>query len=174
MPAKLLDGCQTDPEPGMDSRRTTVRNMRSKCRCSCVLQFTFRRAVSCVLHRPPSQVIHCIVLYLKACLPGESASPKKHHEITHPIAGSTKVTRERGGRSLSGRPPTGCYRSTAPQSRAGPPNGRGTLTAPQTRRAVASQEQAGSRREAAPAPRGAGRPSPNPTSPFARTSSELR
>ena len=37
--------------------------MRSKCRCSYVLQFTFRRAVSCVLHRPPSQVIHCIVLF---------------------------------------------------------------------------------------------------------------
>ena len=34
--------------------------MRSKCRCSCVLQFTLRRAVSCVLHRPSSQVIHCI------------------------------------------------------------------------------------------------------------------
>ncbi len=49
----------------MDSRRATVRNMRSKCRCSCVLQFTFRRAVSCVLHRPPSQVIHCIVLYFQ-------------------------------------------------------------------------------------------------------------
>lgn len=59
-----LDGCLTDPEPGMDSRRATVRNVRSKCRCSCVLQFTFRRAVSCVLHRPPSQVIHCIVLFL--------------------------------------------------------------------------------------------------------------
>ena len=37
--------------------------MRSKCRCSCVLQFTRRRAVSCVLHRPTSQVIHCAVLY---------------------------------------------------------------------------------------------------------------
>ena len=36
--------------------------MRSKCRCSCVLQFAFRRAVCCVLHRPPSQVIHCTVL----------------------------------------------------------------------------------------------------------------
>ena len=59
----LLDGCLTDPEPGMDSQQVTVRNVRSKCRCSCVLQFTFRRAVSCVLHRPPSQVIHCIVLY---------------------------------------------------------------------------------------------------------------
>lgn len=44
----------------------TVRNVRSKCRCSCVLQFTFRRAVSCVLHRPPSQVIHCTVLFFSA------------------------------------------------------------------------------------------------------------
>jgi hypothetical protein len=61
---KYIDRCLTDPEPGMDSGRATVRNVRSKCRCSCVLQFTFRRAVSCVLHRPPSQVIHCIVLFL--------------------------------------------------------------------------------------------------------------
>lgn len=57
------DGCLTDPEPDVDSRLATVRNMRSMCRCSCVLQFTFRRAVSCDLHRPPSQVIHCIVLF---------------------------------------------------------------------------------------------------------------
>ena len=55
----------TDPEPDMDGGRATVRNMRSKCRCSYVLQFTFRRAVSCVLHRPPSQVIHCTVLSLR-------------------------------------------------------------------------------------------------------------
>lgn len=34
------------------------RNVRSKCRCSCVLQFTIWRAISCVLHRPTSQVIH--------------------------------------------------------------------------------------------------------------------
>ena len=47
----------------MDSRRATIRNMRSKCRCSYVLQFTFRHAVCCVLHRPPSQVIHCTVLF---------------------------------------------------------------------------------------------------------------
>ena len=40
------------------------RNMRSKCRCSNVLQFTLVIAVSCVLHRPPSQVIHCSVLFL--------------------------------------------------------------------------------------------------------------
>ena len=49
----------------MDSGRATVRNMRSKCRCSYVLQFTFRRAVCCVLHRPPSQVIHCTVLLMQ-------------------------------------------------------------------------------------------------------------
>ena len=70
-----VDGCLTDPEPGMDSRRATVRNMRSKCRCSCVLQFTFRRAVSCVLHRPPSQVIHCTVLFfLELSLREESST----------------------------------------------------------------------------------------------------
>ena len=44
---------------------SSVRNMRSKCRCSYVLQFTFRHAVSCVLHRLPSQVIHCTVLFLQ-------------------------------------------------------------------------------------------------------------
>lgn len=32
--------------------------MRSNCRCSCVLQFTRLHAVSCVLHRPTSRVIH--------------------------------------------------------------------------------------------------------------------
>lgn len=34
------------------------RNVRSKCLCSCVLQFTRRRAVCCVFHRPTSRVIH--------------------------------------------------------------------------------------------------------------------
>ena len=48
----------------MGGEQITARNMRSKCRCSYVLQFTFRRAVCCVLHRPPSQVIHCRVLSL--------------------------------------------------------------------------------------------------------------
>ena len=43
-------------------RQAHFRNMRSKCRCSCVLQFTLYRGVSSVLHRPPSQMIHCIVL----------------------------------------------------------------------------------------------------------------
>ena len=54
----------TDPDPNMDVQQAHVRNMRSKCRCSCVLQFTLRHGVSSVLHRPPSQMIHCIVLYL--------------------------------------------------------------------------------------------------------------
>ncbi len=76
------DGCKTDPEPGMDSRRATVRNMRSKCRCSCVLQFTFRRAVSCVLHRPPSQVIHCIVLYFSSLSP-LGARSEKTAQVSH-------------------------------------------------------------------------------------------
>jgi hypothetical protein len=52
----------TDPDPIMDVQQAHVRNMRSKCRCSCVLQFTLRHGVSSVLHRPPSQMIHCIVL----------------------------------------------------------------------------------------------------------------
>ena len=65
--ASPREGYETDPEPDMDSGRASVRNMRSKCRCSYVLQFTFRRAVCCVLHRPPSQVIHCAVLSLQTC-----------------------------------------------------------------------------------------------------------
>ena len=48
----------------MENRRAIFRNMRSKCRCSCVLQFTRHLGVSSVLHRPLSQIIHCIVLYL--------------------------------------------------------------------------------------------------------------
>ena len=46
----------------METRQAYFRNMRSKCRCSCVLQFTRHHRVSSVLHRPPSQMIHCIVL----------------------------------------------------------------------------------------------------------------
>ena len=56
------DRCSTDPEPDMKMRQAHFHNMRSKCRCSCVLQFTRHHGVSSVLHRPPSQMIHCIVL----------------------------------------------------------------------------------------------------------------
>lgn len=64
LPAKQAGLDFADPDPNVDMRRAHVRNMRSKCRCSCVLQFTLRHGVSSVLHRPPSQMIHCIVLYL--------------------------------------------------------------------------------------------------------------
>ena len=64
MQSKSFDGCLTNPESGMETRRAYFRNLRSKCRCSCVLQFTWHLGVSSVLHRPLSQIIHCIVLYL--------------------------------------------------------------------------------------------------------------
>ena len=61
---KPSDRCLTDPEPGMELRQAQFRNMHSKCRCSCVLRFTRHHRVSSVLHRPPSRMIHCIVLCL--------------------------------------------------------------------------------------------------------------
>ena len=42
--------------------KCTRCNMRSTCQWSCVLQFTWRRAVCCGLHRPMSQVIPCLRL----------------------------------------------------------------------------------------------------------------
>lgn len=48
-----------DPQTGVAlGIESQGRNVRSKCRCSCVLQFTRKRAFSCVFHRPTSQVIH--------------------------------------------------------------------------------------------------------------------
>ena len=61
--SKLLMDAITDPDPRVGLLQAQTRNMRSKCRCSCVLQFTLCHAFSSVLHRPPSQLIHCIVLY---------------------------------------------------------------------------------------------------------------
>ena len=85
-----VDGCLTDPEPDVDSRRATVRNMRSMCRCSCVLQFTFRRAVSCDLHRPPSQVIHCIMLFYLRFSKNEFRDFKKT-TVINPYKGRAKL-----------------------------------------------------------------------------------
>lgn len=48
----------------MTQERILGRNMRSKCRCSCVLQFTLDHAACCVLHRPTSQVIHRSGLFM--------------------------------------------------------------------------------------------------------------
>jgi hypothetical protein len=58
-----------------------TRNVRSKCRCSCVLQFTCRRAFSGVLHRPTCQVIHRSGLYFcfGVALPARgSRAPSRH------------------------------------------------------------------------------------------------
>ena len=99
LPAAKLDGCLTDPEPDIDSGRATISNMRSKCRCSCVLQFTFRHAVGCVLHRPPSQVIHCTVLFfnINIVVQKHQAFKKTVVFAKHPIAGVVnKQTRNFG------------------------------------------------------------------------------
>ena len=51
------------PSARSGPRQVKGRHLRSKCRCSCVLQFTCRRAASCGLHRPTSQGIHWYGLY---------------------------------------------------------------------------------------------------------------
>jgi hypothetical protein len=65
----------TDPQSGVvQDVNPKDRNVRSKRRCSCVLQFTRRRAFCCVLHRPTSLVIHrsglcrICILSKKTCL----------------------------------------------------------------------------------------------------------
>ena len=98
----------------MDSGRATIRNMRSKCRCSYVLQFTFRHAVCCVLHRPPSQVIHCIVLFIQKQLTRIGLFHKKQKKVDSSSQGgeSNKVTQARAKiferichhRSINGAP----------------------------------------------------------------------
>ena len=79
----------TDPEPGVARGQAAGRNMRSKCRCSCVLQFTFRRAFSGVLHRPPSQVIHCTALCFFSEVVSVSRAPydQKMAQLTAPQGG---------------------------------------------------------------------------------------
>ena len=123
----------------MDSRQATVRNMRSKCRCSCVLQFTFRRAVSCVLHRPPSQVIHCIVLFFNDSEHTRSPAFQSNKQFRHPNMGGLSKLEGRGRRALDG---------TRPYPRLEPPATPRALTAPRVTRSVAT-----GRRQAA-SPRG--------------------
>ena len=77
------DRCSTDPEPDMKMRQAHFHNMRSKCRCSCVLQFTRHHGVSSVLHRPPSQMIHCIVLYLHSQTERSSDSTESSKKQLH-------------------------------------------------------------------------------------------
>lgn len=91
-PARISMDVSTDPDPNMDMQQAHVRNMRSKCRCSCVLQFTLRHGVSSVLHRPPSQMIHCIVLFLWFPALGQSFSVRNVPFFTSPTWGE-HVTR---------------------------------------------------------------------------------
>ena len=58
------------------------RNMRSTCQWSCVLQFTWRRAVCCGLHRPMSQVIPCLGLRL-LCFILYTLSMSTHERTNH-------------------------------------------------------------------------------------------
>ena len=112
-------------------RQAHFRNMSSKCRCSCVLQFTRHHGVSSVLHRPPSQMIHCIVL----CFGFSDFRPEivcerraKQSLAAHPNMG--EITNPgRGGCSLNrlGHP-------TTPTTRA---RERGTV--PRQSRAVLTQ-----------------------------------
>ena len=79
--------------------------MRSKCRCSCVLQFTFRRAVSCVLHRPPSQVIHCTVLFFQKNIVAlqHQAISKQFPNVDIPSLGWATLKLETRRRTLARR-----------------------------------------------------------------------
>ena len=58
-----MDLVSTDPDTRVGVQWAHTCNMRSNCQCSCVLQFTLCHAFSCVLHRPPIQLIHCMALY---------------------------------------------------------------------------------------------------------------
>ena len=130
----------------MDGGQATVRNMRSKCQCSCVLQFTFRRAVGCVLHRPPSQVIHCIVLYfltisrMQVSLVGRKNNAQSFNIPSR--EGSVNFQLERRAKALSAvRISSICRRSTAPVVRAATA-GQSALTALRLPRRPAERGQA--------------------------------
>jgi hypothetical protein len=71
----------------MELRQAQFRNMHSKCRCSCVLQFTRHHRVSSVLHRPQSQMIHCIVL----CLDSQTKSQSTSYEAGKSTNGYTSL-----------------------------------------------------------------------------------
>ena len=82
----------------METRRAYFRNMRSKCRCSCVLQFTWHLGVSSVLHRPLSQIIHCIVLYLDFQTATSECLVRKANNTTVKTALQGEITTQTTGR----------------------------------------------------------------------------
>ena len=118
--SKVLMDAIADPDPRVGLLQAQTRNMRSKCRCSCVLQFTLCHAFSSVLHRPPSQLIHCIVLYSKFfCSHKEKVST--HPEASFPGEKGSKVGTRPGHRAAAHRHPPGLasrgtdHRLAAPQ-----------------------------------------------------------
>ena len=130
------DGCSTDPESNIELAKGQLSNMRSKCRCSCVLQFTFRRAVSCVLHRPPSQVIHCTVLCFKHCSASAPGFPFKKQLTSHLRGGqptNSSLVKALWRRTLSSS-------ATLHQGRLEPPASRGNRVS--LRRTWCEQAQA--------------------------------
>ena len=99
--SKLSDRCLTDPEPGMEPRQAQFRNLHSKCRCSCVLQFTRHHRVSSVLHRPPSRMIHCIVLCLDSQTKVRAPAEMLVKQIRLHVPTGGDQNSSRGGSSLN-------------------------------------------------------------------------
>ena len=99
---KKMDLVSTDPDTRVGVQWAHTCNMRSNCQCSCVLQFTLCHAFSSVLHRPPSQLIHCIVLYSKFfCSHKEKVST--HPEASFPGEKGSKVGTRPGHRAAAHR-----------------------------------------------------------------------
>ena len=52
--------CKADPQPDMAARQLAAAMCVQDVDVQGVLQFTLIHAVGCALHRPTSQVIHCL------------------------------------------------------------------------------------------------------------------
>ena len=157
----------------METRQAYFRNMRSKCRCSCVLQFTRHHRVSSVLHRPPSQMIHCIVLYLDSQTWRSSDSAASHRfnqkTASHPYKG--EIENLTGGESSLNCSPRLC-----PLERVAPrgqpfPDLRATVPPHQAVKAQATDKLSVARHETWQA--GAGRPEPLEQAGVSRPSPEV-
>ena len=145
----------------MEIRQAYFRNMRSKCRCSCVLQFTRHHRVSSVLHRPPSQMIHCIVLYLDSQTWRSSDSAASHRfnqkTASHPFKG--EIENPMGGESSLNCSPRLCPPGARRPARGHPfPDQRATVPPHQAVQARATDKLSVVRHKTWQA--GAGRPPP--------------
>ncbi len=141
----------------METRQAYFRNMRSKCRCSCVLQFTRHHRVSSVLHRPPSQMIHCIVLYLDSQTWRSSDSAASHRfnqkTASHPYKG--EIENPTGGESSLNCSPEAMPSWSGPEPF---PDQRATVPPHRAVRAQATDKLSVAQHETWQA--GAGRPEP--------------